>query len=861
MNRIIEWLFGANAGDLAGGTDWSIDFIGEYNNYVKLALLAVMAAMVYLTVRSYRREGQTPARSKALLAGIRIAVILLVFVVVFRPAIVLQFTRTIYSSVVVLVDDSLSMSFKDHYADGPQRAALVKALGANENDLAEMTRSGIVQKVLGKDGGALSRLANDHPLEIQRFSTSQPGREPYTNRLGPPIESVMEQDKAKKPAQAAQAAAAKAQTTHARLADMLSHLSASGYDTNIPAAMRDSIDNVLQGKKGYIVVVSDGRMTADGAEGRLAGVREYAANQGYPLYTVTVGDPTPPKNVAVVALKVERQVRKNAAVPFIIKIAHRGLAGQDVTVHLQRRQDDEDDWTDVKSQTVTLVNTNGQTEQSATRGDQEIEMVVDMDDVGDFVYRAMIPARADEQNASDNAAQAVVKVADKQIKVLLVSGGAGHEFQYLKSYLLSQPELYRLSVWQESADPDVNQAASTGMKLTEFPNSLEAIMGSSDGKFPGYDVVILHDPQPTLKGFDKDFVNNLKTAVDTYGVGLCYIVGLKHSGSILSKNDEFAALRDLMPVVLHSGQIPDLISDKKPEPWPVLVTGYGMDHPAMRLGSTSEQTRQIWDFLPGIYWSHTLLAIKPAARVLAENSNPTRRLDKNLAEPLLVVQPFGRGRVMYLNFNETWRWRGVEDAKYYRAFWSGAVKYLTPSMARQVIITTGGDVFSAGEEIAVEVEAYDDDYKPLADKTFTVQMADKAGGEKSNIHLDAVADKPGRFKGTIPRSLSAHRGTYELTSLKGDPKKIEPKEIRIELPQAEAARPEADPTLMQTIATRSDYALGIEQADKLADLIPPGRLSTNRYVPRELWDSNITILLIVTLLTIEWLIRKKHNMA
>jgi hypothetical protein len=59
--------------------------------------------------------------------------------------------------------------------------------------------------------------------------------------------------------------------------------------------------------------------------------------------------------------------------------------------------------------------------------------------------------------ADDNAAEAIVKVTDSKIKVLLISADAGHEFQYLKNYLLSQPQLHQISDWQQDADVEVNQ--------------------------------------------------------------------------------------------------------------------------------------------------------------------------------------------------------------------------------------------------------------------------------------------------------------------------------------------------------------------------------------------------------------------
>ncbi|RPI64055.1 MAG: hypothetical protein EHM48_01470, partial [Planctomycetaceae bacterium] len=692
MNKIIKWLTGDEI-----GSDWSFGFANEYNPYVKFALFAAFAAMVYLVIRSYLREGQTKRSAKLWLAAIRIAVIVVAFLVLLQPAVVNRITRTLYSTVVVLADDSLSMSFKDNYSDPKETQAIADTLKISPADVETMTRNELLGKALTRPGNPIDKLLEDHPVELFRFATNE---DHYTVRIGLPITDGIIADR--------KAGKKKPTSAPANFAARWGELKSAGHETNIALALRDAVDS-LQGRHGAIVLLSDGRMTDEKAGLRLSQARDYAAKNGVPIYTVLVGDPVPPKNIAVTSLQAPREVRNKSDALFVAKISHRGLVGQTVGVKLHRRLEnakENDPWSEVASKKVTLVDDNEEgtdpakpvvNDPAKSRGESEVEFNVAINEFREpekeyppeeYVYRATVDTVAGEQNKNDNIADASVKIVDKPIRVLLVSGDAGTEFQFLKSYLLSQPEMFRLSVWQENADKEVSQAASSGMKLEQFPNSLEALIKSADGKFPGYDVVILYDPQPTDKGFDKTFVENLKTAVSKHRMGLCYITGNKYSAHNLGTNDEaFIALRDLLPAVLDSRLPFELAPDKKPDPWPVVVTDYGLDHPIMRMASTSDGSMKIWDSLPGIYWAHGLKGIKPAARVLLENGNPARRLDRQ-PEPLIVVQPVGRGRVMYMNFDETWRWRSVDDQKYYRMFWSNVVQYLCSSSGRQVLITT-----------------------------------------------------------------------------------------------------------------------------------------------------------------------------
>ena len=51
-----------------------------------------------------------------------------------------------------------------------------------------------------------------------------------------------------------------------------------------------------------------------------------------------------------------------------------------------------------------------------------------------------------------------------------------------------------------------------------------------------------------------------------------------------------------------------------------------------------------WSVLPGIFWSHAVARKKPAARILAEHSDPSRRTHlKSEPEPVIAVHTVGGG--------------------------------------------------------------------------------------------------------------------------------------------------------------------------------------------------------------------------
>jgi len=862
IKQIVTWLLGSDPAELVGEGNWRFGFVAGYGNYVNLLLIVLFLAMVYLIVRSYRREGDNPPGVKASLATIRVLICLLVLSVLFRPAIVQRTAKTVYSSVVLLIDDSRSMSFTDRYGDANERASLSAIMGADRADLENVSRTDIVRRVLGRQGGLVEKLAENHPLMLMRFSTDKQGREAYTRPLG----------RLAGPAGIAEAQgqAATTQPTSAPATprDILARLTSSGFETDLPAALRDSMESVLGRRIAGIVMISDGQMTTRSGEDRLADAMAYANHRGLRIYPVLVGDPTPPKNVSVTGLQAPREVRRGAHTEFSVVLAHRNLTGQQVRVKLLRKPADKDDWTDTGIAKTVRLDGEGAAGSSAvggiSHGVQTVALEVEPEMIGRFIYRAVVEPHPDERNLEDNQAEAPVDVSDEKIRVLIISGGAGWEFQYIRNFLHRQPDLYRLSVWQQDADKEVNQLASTGMKIDHLPKELAELAGSPGGKpYPGYDVVILCDPQPTLDGFDENFIKILRKFVEAHGGGLCYVAGGKYSDLVLSARGSYEDLSAMLPVVpaANTGDTVERILYRRPQAWPVRLTDYGLDHPITRLASTVADSAKIWDILPGIYWSHPVLKAKPLARVLAVSSNPGRHTDRNEPEPLLATQPFGVGRALYVGFDETWRWRYVNEGRIHQAFWDNVVRYLASLRAKQVVITAGGDQFSAGERITIEVEASDENYNAWKAETVDVEMIDTQSGASETIVCKAVPDKPGRYKATFRASRT---GVFQLTALRGGPlagDKVQPKIIRIDLPKAEALRTEADRATMENLATRAENFRTIDRADDLARLIPDDRKTAVREAPRELWNSNLMLLTIVLLLTAEWVLRKKYNMA
>ncbi len=274
MSDIWNWLLNLTPGRLDGGPA-RLALTSDWNNYAKLGLLALAALLVGLAIRCYRREGPTPNRIKAILGGLRVVVILLIVLLLFQPAIVVDLSEKLHDTVLVLVDDSLSMATKDGYTTeevAALRGRLATRLGVSASKLSTLSRSDILQLLLvgdEKHTSVLKTLNETHEIEIIRFSSAQPGKEPYCRTLlSLPRNSEMF---APKTADATPAKPVKS------LDAILAALRSEGHATNLSQAMRGGVD-LLQGRRiGAMVLLSDGQPTNTNADERLKAAMDYLA--------------------------------------------------------------------------------------------------------------------------------------------------------------------------------------------------------------------------------------------------------------------------------------------------------------------------------------------------------------------------------------------------------------------------------------------------------------------------------------------------------------------------------------------------------------------------------------------------------
>jgi hypothetical protein len=87
-------------------------------------------------------------------------------------------------------------------------------------------------------------------------------------------------------------------------------------------------------------------------------------------------------------------------------------------------------------------------------------------------------------------------------------------------------------------------------------------------------------------------------------------------------------------------------------------------------------------------------------------------------------------------------------------------------------------------------------------------------------------------------------------------------EFEVRLPDREFSNPTADMEAMQVLAVGSKgQVIPLPQAEKLGELVPDRAVMAPLRVAEELWNKPLALILLVALLTAEWIVRKSAGLV
>jgi len=776
----------------------------------------VLAALVLgvLTWWSYAATPQVISRPrKFLLTALRLVFFALVLGLLMRPILALTVEGSIRRSLVMLIDDTASMQIKDPRLDAndQKRAAIAKNIleankGLNQNldrsrgrEIDQIARVEVVKGALKNPRlNLLPRLERDFDLD------------PFTFGQG-----VVQLSR---PAPTSTNAAASRKIEDYTWIDKLAPSSPL-------TPIGDSLREVINRKRGQplagVVLVTDG---ANNSGSQPREVAALLRQEGVPLYIYGVGI-TSPRDIIVGNIFAPDVSFVKDEVPVTVRVRSQGLSGQSARVKLQLGG------ATVAEKEILF----------GADGEQVVPMNFTPQSQGDFELTASIDAREDETVKENNSVSQRLKVVDSKIKVLLADQSPRWEFRYLQAMLMRDRRV-DVKCFLAESDPAIARSANTPY-IEQFPSQREEL-----GK---YDLVIFGDIDP--RRMSPNQLETISYFVSELGGSFVMVAGKKFSPHAYRRT----ILDRMLPVEFDAPTVTagDPVADK---PIKLELTAAGRANLMMHLSDREEESAAIWKQLPPVFWVAKVSRPKPAAEVLLVDPDPGKesRFGKM---PVVAMQQYGQGQVMYVGTDNTWRWRKNVGDLYYTTLWGQVAQRMAMlhllGGSKRAQLSTDRKSYVTGERVLVFARLRTATAEPLQEPSVQGVYGLASGGRQTEVILRAAPDHPGLYRGEFIAQLPGQYQFFVEQDLNA------PLDFAVTEPKFEFGETAMNEGMLRDIATTTGGAFFREEdLFKLPDTIAAKTERVKSPLEVELWSSPLYFILMLLVLTGEWVLRKMSQL-
>lgn len=772
--------------------------------------ICLLAITFYL-----RYQPKAHPKLRLALALGRAVVLCLLLLFLAEPILTVKLTSTPRPWLWLLFDGTDSMDIQDEYAE-EERAGLAEAAGLPTPDAGETagetasrpkpSRTAYVQAWLKKqDANVVEQLAEQFRLKAFLFERPDGVRE---------LTGSSDGDRPLVPA------------------DWAEQLSTSGQVTAMGNAFEDLALRHSTGHLAGVLAISD--FDQNSGPPPLAAARKL----GVPVYTLGLG------SEAAVDLAIDLQA------PLLMKRAERsnltatvrqtGFSDRSLPVKLTARR--------LTGSAVVAVNdsiTVGEKIVKLTGTDQIVEFPFTPTETGRFVFTAEVDGLPEELVQQNNRTEREVNIRDDFLRLMYVEYEPTWEWRFVKEVFYRDKLVGTrgFRTFLRSADPNVRKSNELFLS-TLTPKRSE---------FFANDVIFLGDmPAATLS---TRFCEMTREFVSKFGGGLVVIGGPRFGPGQLANTP----LADMLPVIVDPGTRP---RDDRTFALKLSPEARAIDF--MQLGGDDAENAKAWGNLGALPWYQPVTRLHPLATALAVHPVDLC-VDGKSPQPLIAIRRYGRGEVVYLGFDETWRLRRKYGERYYRQFWGQMIHRLGLSHAlgsqKRFVARTDRQQYQPDDKVLLTVEAFNANFEPLTDQdlpqhklTGELLMPASSESNRGALPLNIPQLREGVFETRIP---VVQGGEHRISV--NDPVTGEHVDVHFQVTKVSAERRSAvrNVALQREIASATggqSYEL-TNVASFVRDFQPPKKVETSvRVFP--LWNTWPCFILVVGLLLGEWLVRK-----
>ncbi|MBU2491149.1 MAG: VWA domain-containing protein [Bacteroidetes bacterium] len=564
----------------------------------------------------------------------------------------------------------------------------------------------------------------------------------------------------------------------------------------------NSVIDFLNKKKENIasaLIISDGIITEGSSP-------VYNAEKlSYPVFTIGVGDTTERNDIIINKVLRNDFIYAGKTTTMSANIVNKGFEGNNTT--------------------VSFFENNKLIEQ------KKIELSSSGINTADFNYTPLLPgekkirievsASEGEATYANNGSSFFINVLDNKVKILLVAGAPSEDLSFIKNSLKSDDNL------------EVNS-------ITQITNN----------KF-------LEDDNFKIKTDSADVIFLIGFPADNTPANLLNIV----LESIKVKNKpffiSFASSLDLNKLKVFESELPFSILEITNEK--ALVQPDIIDVNNSLLNNNAVNPVHEWNNLPPVFVFNSGIIAKPESEIISKVK--ISNIPVNI--PLILTRTAGRSRSLAITASNIWKWKLQRNQiNLFDNFITNSVKWLnTNSGYKNFEIKTTKKIYNQGEQIEFTAQVYDETFNPLDDAEVILKINKNELEEELILTPAGLGIYEAAYKnnstGDYNYSGEAFSGTKFLGNDKG--------KFSISETDIEKIDTKMDTNLLTLLAnsTGGKYYNSSDFDEILQEINNKkyNKVLKKTYIQEnDLWSSELLLLIIILLFSLEWFFRKRAGM-
>ncbi len=564
--------------------------------------------------------------------------------------------------------------------------------------------------------------------------------------------------------------------------------------TDYATALESLLTAMPTEKLAGILILTDGLNNGEAAVEPIA--RQLGARSVH-ASTLLIGSTQAPRDLAIADIEAPESIFLGDKVRVKTEISAEGARGEEAVVSLLlngEKVDEEKIPISEDSLRRTISLSHSPTNSGITRYELKIDHI------------------AGERFPSNNTWRVDVAVSDDRTNVLLIDDFPRWDFRYLRNLFYGRDKSVHLQYYlhhpDSIADITLTNKPPAASASRKFGDAEAGALPESEEEWRAFDTIILGDVGPDL--ITPEIQQIIRKSVEERGTLLVTIAGPRAMPHAYTNN---ATLSEIMPCVIDNSQLnnPELRdggtlssasvggaascrTDTEPnnagphlnsqlralntlpknERFSVKLTPSGQIHPVMQQSASAAENEEIWNSIPKFSWRQPVIGIKAGAEILAyadfkkdnddaaitaENAIEKIKAEKRLREErsLIVVQSAGKGKVVQLNTDESWRLRyRTGDTRHHR-FWGQIIKWGLSERLRQgnerLRIGTDKITYTPNDPVRIIARLRDENSKPITDASITAVIeASEPAGAGAARELSAPLNGQEENRPPVPNS-------------------------------------------------------------------------------------------------------------